>query len=152
MCRTSVTKHMARSPKKFVQPQHVFACANSTSSAGAAFAAGGAAFVEARTSVCTRTATQNHLQLLGVGDIRIAFFGTQEKSDWNSDPSCSATGSIRCASPQQKLHLSDMLRPSCLSSSASLAQQFHPAISLGDGREQWKRLRYLRFDFGPREC
>ena len=47
-----------------IQPQHVFACANSTSSTGVDFAAGGAAFVEASPSVNTRTATQNHLQLL----------------------------------------------------------------------------------------
>ena len=55
--------------KEVVQPQHVFACANSTSSAGSAgggFAAGGTAFVEAWTSVNTRTAAQNHLQLLVV--------------------------------------------------------------------------------------
>ena len=47
-----------------IQPQHVFTCANSTSSTGVDFAAGGAAFVEASPSVNTPTATQNHLQLL----------------------------------------------------------------------------------------
>jgi hypothetical protein len=64
--------------KEVVQPQHVFACANSTSSAGSAgggFAAGGTAFVEAWTSVNTRTATQNHLQLLSVWDM----FGTNSR-------------------------------------------------------------------------
>ena len=89
---------------------------------------------------------------LVLGTSALPFLGHRRNPTGTRTPSCSATGSIRCASPQQKLHLSDMLRPSCLSSSASLAQQFHPAISLGDGREQWKRLRYLRFDFGPREC
>jgi hypothetical protein len=57
---------------------HVSTCANSTSSAGSAgvgFAAGGTAFVEAWTSVNTRTATQNHLQLLGVWDM----FGTNSR-------------------------------------------------------------------------
>ena len=73
-----IETHGPITQKEVVQPQHVFACANSTSSAGSAgggFAAGGTAFVEAWTSVNTRTATQNHLQLLGVWDM----FGTNSR-------------------------------------------------------------------------
>ena len=66
MCQTSAEKHPKTSEnieKRIIQPQHVFTCANSTSSTGVDFAAGGAAFVEASPSVNTPTATQN-LQLL----------------------------------------------------------------------------------------
>ena len=63
----NIQKHQKTSKnieEHIIQPQHVFACANSTSSTGVDFAAGGAAFVEASPSVNTPTATQNHLQLL----------------------------------------------------------------------------------------
>ena len=70
-CAKQVPKNIEKHPKTskniekhIIQPQHVFTCANSTSSTGVDFAAGGAAFVEASPSGNTPTATQNHLQLL----------------------------------------------------------------------------------------
>ena len=72
-----------------IQPQHVFACANSTSSTGVDFASGGAAFVEASPSVNTRTATQNHLQLLwDVGNQQPRAFPTVSALGKAELPSC----------------------------------------------------------------